>query len=295
MQRVEIGNGVALSRLVYGLWRLAEDADTSAAHIRAKVSACLDQGITTMDHADIYGGYEGEALFGAALRGSGLRERIEIVTKCGIVAPMGDYAGAGVKHYDTSARHITASVERSLRLLGTDRVDLLLIHRPDPLMDFAETGAALDRLVAGGKVRAVGVSNFRPWDVAALQEAMAQRLATNQIELSLQAVDAFTNGDVVEMQRRAMPVMAWSPLGGGRLMTETGPLGGLLDSMAAEAGVDRAALAVGWLLSHPARVLPVLGTNSLPRIARLADALRAVPGRVDWFRLYQAALGREVA
>lgn len=295
MERVEITGGVTLSRLVYGLWRLGEDADTSAGHIRAKVAACLDQGITTMDHADIYGGYAGEALFGGALRDSGLRERIEIVTKCGIVAPMGDYAHAPVKHYDTSARHVTASVERSLRALGTDRIDLLLIHRPDPFMDFAETGAALDGLVASGKVRAVGVSNFRPWDVAALQAAMATRLATNQIELSLQALEPFTNGDVVDMQRLRMPPMAWSPLGGGRLMTDRGPLGSLMDQMAVEAGVDRAALAVGWLLAHPARVLPVLGTNSLPRIGTLAQALRAVPGRVDWFRLYQAALGREVA
>jgi len=139
------------------------------------------------------------------------------------------------------------------------------------------------------------MSNFRPWDVAALQAEMANRLATNQIELGLHALEPFTNGDLTEMQRLGMPPMAWSPLGGGRLMTDTGPLGSLMDGMAAEAGVDRAALAVGWLLAHPARVLPVLGTNSLPRIARLAEALRAVPGRVDWFRLYQAALGREVA
>lgn len=291
MERVAIGNGVELSRLVYGMWRLGEDADTSAAHVRAKIAACLDQGITTIDHADIYGGYTVEGLFGAALAGSGLRDRIEIVTKCGIIFPAGLHAGAKVKHYDTSARHITASAERSLRELGTDRIDLLLIHRPDPFMNYAETGRALDALVASGKVRAVGVSNFRPWDHAALQAEMEATLAVNQIELSLQATAAFTNGDLADMQMRGVAPMAWSPLGGGRLMGDTGALGALMDRMAAEAGVDRAAVAVGWLLAHPARILPVLGTNSLPRIAAISDALRALPDRQDWFALYQAAAG----
>lgn len=133
--------------------------------------------LTTTDHADIYGGYTVEALFGDELRGTGLRDRIEIVTRCGIVAPVGNHATARLKHYGASRRHVTASAERSLRLLGTDRVDLLLIHRPDPFMDFNETGHTLDVLVASGKVRAVGVSNFRPWDSALLQARMHTPLA----------------------------------------------------------------------------------------------------------------------
>lgn len=294
MDRISLSGGVTLSRIVYGMWRLGEDPDTSATRIRAKVDACLAQGITTMDHADIYGGYTVEALFGAALRDTGLRDRIEIVTKCGIVAPVGDYASARLKHYDTSRRHVTASVERSLRLLGTDRIDLLLIHRPDPFMDFDETGRALDDLVASGKVRAVGVSNFRPWDSALLQARMHTSLAVNQIELSLQERSAFTNGDLSEIRRAGMRAMAWSPLGGGALMSGGGALGEALDRMAAAHGVDRAAIAVAWLLAHPAGILPVMGTNAPERIARLSEALAVRLSRVDWFELYSTAEGREV-
>lgn len=295
MDRIPLSGSVTLSRIVYGMWRLGEDPDTSATRIRAKVDACLAQGITTMDHADIYGGYTVEALFGAALRDTGLRDRIEIVTKCGIVAPVGDYASARLKHYDTSRRHVTASVERSLRLLGTDRIDLLLIHRPDPFMDFDETGRALDDLVASGKVRAVGVSNFRPWDSALLQARMHTALAVNQIELSLQERSAFTNGDLSEIRSVGMRAMAWSPLGGGALMSGGGALGEALDRMAAAHGVDRAAIAVAWLLAHPAGILPVMGTNAPERIARLSEALAVRLSREDWFELYSTAEGREVA
>lgn len=296
MDRVELKGGVSLSRLVYGMWRIGDDADTSPAHVQAKIEACLAQGITTMDQADIYGGYTAEAILGEALRASpGLRDRIEIVTKCGIVAPMGRHASAPCKHYDTSDAHIRASVEASLRDMGTDHVDLLLIHRPDPMMDHDETGRTLDALIAEGKVRAVGVSNFRPWDVELLESAMTNPLATNQIEISLARVDPFTDGDLAFHQRRRDPVMAWSPLGGGSLMTGTGPVADILDAIAREQGTDRSAVAVAFLLRHPAVIMPVLGTNSLERIARIAEAGRVDLSRTDWFRLYEAALGREVA
>lgn len=296
MERVNLAPGLALSRLVYGMWRLGDSADTSAGHVQAKVEACLAQGITTMDQADIYGGYTAEALLGAALRASkGLRDRIEIVTKCGIVAPVGRHAAARMKYYDTGAAHIAASVETSLREMATDRIDLLLIHRPDPMMDHHQTGAALDALVAAGKVRAVGVSNFRPWDFTLLQSAMTTRLATNQIELSLVAHHAFTNGDLAFLQERGIAPMAWSPLGGGSLFAES-PAGlrTAMHRIAEAAGVDMAAVAVAWLLRHPARILPVLGTNDLGRIARIGEAARLALDRQDWFELYTHAIGHEV-
>lgn len=296
MERVEITPDLSFSRLVYGLWRLADDEDKSSRHVRAKIEACLAQNITTMDHADIYGGYVGEKIFGDALRDAPeLRDRIEIVTKCDIVAPMGRYETARVKHYDTSSAHIRASVERSLGDLGIERIDLLLIHRPDPLMDHMETGRALDELVASGKVRVVGVSNFRPWDFTLLQSAMSQKLVANQIELSLAEHRPFTNGDLAFVQERGIVPMAWSPLGGGGLFTDGGSaLSQALGRIAREQGVEASAVAVAWLLRHPARILPVLGTNKLERIGRIAEAMTVEIDRQAWFELYSAALGREV-
>lgn len=295
MQRIAITPDFDFSRLVYGMWRLGDDADTSPAHVEAKIQACLDQGITTFDQADIYGGYQAEAILGGALKANpALRQRMEIVTKCGIVAPAGRHAAAQVKHYDTSRAHIEASVDQSLTDMGIDTIDLLLIHRPDPFMDPAETGATLDDLVKSGKVRAVGVSNFRPWDWELLQAAMETRLATNQIEISLGEIRPFTNGDLAFHQRHGTPLMAWSPLGGGSLMTGSGPLAALMDEIAAAQGVDRAAVAIAFLLAHPAGLLPVLGTNNLERIGRISEALSVTLDRQSWFRLYEAALGSEV-
>lgn len=297
MERVEITDGLSLSRIVYGMWRLGDDADTSPEHIRAKIDACIDQGITTMDQADIYGGYEAEELLGAALTPA-LRNRIEIVTKCDIVAPAGRYADARVKHYDTSRAHISASIDHSLRLMGIDHIDLLLIHRPDPLMDHHETGFALDEAVRSGKVRSVGVSNFRPWDWELLQSGMSNRLSTNQIELSLSAHHGFTNGDVAFHQRHGHPMMAWSPLGGGALVggnPDIVELQGAIGTVASRSGVDAAAVAVAWLLAHPSKILPVMGTNSLDRITAIRDALKVDMDRQTWFELYTAALGHEVA
>lgn len=295
MDRVTLNSDLSLSRLVYGMWRLGDDPDTSPAHVQAKVETCLAQGITTMDQADIYGGYTAEALLGAALRAApGLRDRIEIVTKCDIVAPVGRHAGARVKHYDTSAAHITASVEASLRDMATDRIDLLLIHRPDPLIDPDDTGAALDGLVMSGKVRAVGVSNFRPWDIDLLQSRMSARLVTNQIELSLAAHDAFVNGDIAYLHQHRLVPMAWSPLAGGAL-AQSSPLRARLEDLGAACGTDWSAVAVAWLLHHPSGILPVLGTNTLKRIGSIAQALDVPMDRQTWFELYSLALGREVA
>lgn len=296
MDRARLG-GIELSRIVYGMWRIGDDPDRSPKHLRAKIEACLEQGITTVDQADIYGGYAAEGLLGAVLRETpSLRDRIEIVTKCGIVGPFGRYADRSVKHYDTTRAHIEASIHHSLREMAVDRIDLLLIHRPDPLMDHRETGAALDEAVASGKVRAVGVSNFRPWDFSLLQSAMETPLATNQIELSLLAHEPFVNGDLAFLQEHEVVPMAWSPLGGGRLVKN--PPAGLqaaLEKEAAAQGVAPASVAVAWLLAHPAGILPVMGTNDISRIRRFSEAPRVEMDRECWFRLYAAALGREVA
>lgn len=297
MDRIQITDDLSFSRIIYGMWRLGDDSDTSPAHVQAKIEACLEQGITTMDQADIYGGYEAEEVLGNALKATpALKDKIEIVTKCDIVAPMGRFSGARVKYYDTSRNHILASVDHSLRLMNIDKIDTLLIHRPDPMMDHHETGAALDDIVASGKVRSVGVSNFKLHDWLLLQSAMKTKLITNQIELSLSAHHGFTNGDVAYLQQRSIPIMAWSPLGGGTLVSGEGnaELRTAMTKIAQANDTDIGAVAVAWLLAHPANIMPVMGTNNLNRIRALSDALKVGMDRQTWFELYTAALGQEV-
>ena len=295
MNRISITDNLSFSRIVYGMWRLSDDDNTTPSHVQAKIEACLAQGITTMDQADIYGGYAAEEVLGAALKAAPqLKDQIEIVTKCDIVAPAGRYSDARVKYYDTSAAHINASVDHSLRLMNLDKIDTLLVHRPDPMMDHHETGAALDALVASGKVRTIGVSNFKLHDWTLLQSAMKTPLITNQIELSLSAHDALTNGDVAYLQERDIPIMAWSPLGGGALLTSSSATRDLMAKIGSDHGVDAAAVAVAWLLAHPAQIMPVMGTNNLSRISALSDAMKINMDRETWFELYTAALGKEV-
>ena len=295
MDRIKLNDDLEFSRLVYGMWRIGDVEDTSPATVEAKINACLEQGITTFDQADIYGDYGAEAILGGALKANpSLREKMEIVTKCDIVAPIGRYSDKKCKYYDTSRSHIELSVETSLTAMGIEQIDLLLIHRPDPLMDHLETGAALDDLVKSGKVKAVGVSNFRPYDWDLLQSAMSTKLATNQIEISLGEISPFTNGDLAFHQKNGDALMAWSPLGGGSLMTGDSELATRLDTIAAAQGVDRAAVAVAFLLRHPAKILPVLGTNNIDRIKKISDALKVELDRETWYLLYEAALGTEV-
>ncbi len=293
MERVQITSDLSFSRIVYGMWRLGDVDDTSPKTVQAKIEACLEQGITTMDQADIYGGYMAEEIMGAGLTQS-IRDQIEVVTKCDILIPAGRYADSPGKYYDTSREHIVNSVDHSLRLMGLDKIDCLLIHRPDPLMDHHETGAALDEVVASGKVRSVGVSNFKLHDWTLLQSAMKTPLVTNQIEMSLGHIDPFTNGDLAYLQERGIPPMAWSPLGGGALMTDDSAVARAMDAVAADFGVDRAAVAVAFLLAHPAGIMPVMGTNNLNRIKGFSDALKVDLDRPTWFKLYEAALGHEV-
>ena len=296
MERIKINETLDFSQIIYGMWRLADGEKSDNKSVLNKINLCLEQGITTFDQADIYGDYSAEALFGRVLKeNKALRNKIEIVTKCGIVAPCGKYSDVPVKYYDTSKKHINASVNASLKNMNVDHIDMLLIHRPDPFMDHYETGHALDELVKSGKVRSVGVSNYRPYDWELLQSSMSNQLHTNQIELSLQSIESFTNGDVAFHQKNASPIMAWSPLGGGKLMTTKNELTNKMDEIASNYNVDRSAVAISFLLTHPANIIPIMGTNNINRISKISDAFKVKMDRITWFELYTAALGREVA
>jgi predicted oxidoreductase len=302
MNRSTLPNGQTLSRMAYGVWRLSEADDCSVNANLARIDSCLAQGITTFDHADIYGDYRCEALFGEAVKARpALRDQIEVVTKTDIMLLSNSWPDTRVKHYDTSPAHINASVERSLQHIGVDVIDLLLVHRPDPLMDADATGACLDRLVDSGKVRGVGVSNFMPWDVDLLQSRMKHRLQTNQVELGLLSASAFVDGQLAYAQTHRLSVMAWSPLGGGRLHREASQHGTAaarlaprLRELALASGVDESAVAIAWLMQHPAGVMPVMGSNRLDRIAQFSDATRVPMDRQTWFELYELANGHEV-
>ena len=182
------------------------------------VDTCLDAGITTIDHADIYGGYRVEALFGEMLASRpDLRNRIELVTKCGIALVSPARPDHRIKHYNSTPQHIRQSLENSLRNLKVDHIDLLLLHRPDPLLDAGEIAGVLETLVAEGKTRAVGVSNYTPSQFALLQSKLNIPLVANQIELSVTHTAPLHDGTLDDCQRLGVLPMAWSPFGGGRL------------------------------------------------------------------------------
>lgn len=296
VHRIAFEDGLSFSRLVYGMWRLIDDGYKGEASTQAKIEACLEQGITTMDQADIYGDYGSEEAFGRMLATAPhLKSKIEVVSKCDIRLISDKFPDHRVKYYDTSAEYITAQVENSLRLMGLDRLDMLLLHRPDPLMDQYETGAALDKLIETGKIRSVGVSNFKPWDISLLQSAMQTPIQLNQIEISLMAHTAFTNGDLAFCQEHHIAPMAWSPLAGGQLFNgENKALTQVLECYAEQHECSVSAIAIAWLLAHPSQIMPVLGTNNLDRIKDFSSAMSVEMDRQSWFELYEAALGNEV-
>lgn len=292
--------GPEVSAIAYGVWRLAQDpAGTSPACIRKKIEACLEAGITTFDHADIYGNYTCEGLFGRALaEAPALRARMEIVTKCGINAVGANRPGARVNHYDASAAAIERCVDRSLRELQTDYVDLLLIHRPDWLTSAEETARGLLRVVAAGKVRHVGVSNYNPHQFALLTRCLGQVPATNQVEVSLLRMDAITDGTLDQCQAAAVHPMAWSPLAGGRLITGDQPdavrARAGLAKVAAEYGATAEQVALAWVAALPSRPQVVIGTNQINRIQEAAASPRLTLERQHWYELWTAAQGRSV-
>ncbi len=269
--------GPRFSRLALGLWRLADwrlDDD----QLLDLIHTSLEVGITTFDHADIYGDYACEELFGRALlQNPSLREEMQIVTKCGIKLVSARRPEHGVKHYDTSRDHIIASAENSLRMLGTDRIDLLLIHRPDLLMDPDEVAGAFTALREAGKVLHFGVSNFTPSQFDLLASRLDFPLVTNQVELSVMNMEVLHDGTVDQCQRLGVSPMAWSPLAEGRLFrddTEQAQrLREALTTIGEQLGgasMDQVALA--WILRHPARIVPVLGTGKVDRVQSAAQA-----------------------
>ena len=284
------------SRLIMGVWRIGEWG-LSPKEVARLVEGCLELGLDTFDLADIYHDYQCEAMFGAALRTSpAFKSRLKLITKCGIGLVSSNRPDHRVTHYNTSRRHLLASVESSLAALGVERLDLLLIHRPDPLMDADEVAGAFGDLQRSGKVAAFGVSNFLPHQFDLLQSRLDQPLVANQLEVSLLHTAALWDGSLDQAQRlRHMP-QAWSPLGGGRLaqVPHDSALGRALATLGQELNATPEQLAIAWLLRHPAHIHPVLGSGKLERIRLLAEAQHLALDRQQWFGLLEAATGQEV-
>lgn len=289
------------SRLIFGAWRLADvPAEANADFVAKKVFMALEHGITTFDHADIYGNYNCEALFGEAVHKHKIqRNKMQLITKCGIKLVSPQRPEHGLKTYDTSRAHIFRSVEQSLTNLKTDFVDLLLIHRPDPLMNPDEVAETFNDLQQQGKVLHFGVSNFTAHQVRLLQSRLKTPLIANQIEFSLLHTDPMYNGQLDQCLEMNMKPMAWSPLAGGRLFTQTDErsrnIRACLESMAKKYDVKHAeTIAYAWIMRHPSHVLPVLGTGKEERLKAAAAALSVQLEHEDWFHLLKAAVGHDV-
>ena len=286
-----------LSPIVAGLWRLHEWGLDTAGTVRW-IEDALALGITSFDHADIYGGYRVEALFGAALAAApGLRRRLQIVTKCGIKLVHDQRPAHRVKSYDSSRAHVTASVDASLRALHTDHIDLLLMHRPDLLMHPDELADTFRHLLAAGKVLHFGVSNHTPGQVAMLRKR--HPIATQQIEFSPLHMQALADGTLEQCVDLGMRPMIWSPLARGRLFSNQGDqvqrVHAVLAELGAQQGVSVATMAYAWILRHPSRPWPITGSSRLQALQEAVAALAVPLSREDWYRVWQASIGHEVA
>ena len=255
-------------------------------------------GVTSIDHAPVYGGYTCEKIFGDAVlrKRPELRDKMQLITKAGIVCP-GHYGNKTI-YYNSTKEEILKEMDESLEKLGTDHVDLLLIHRPDPLADPAETADALETVVKQGKALNVGVSNFLPSQMTMLQSYLNIPLVTNQMELSVKNTENFFNGVVDDAFTRRIPLMAWSPLGGGDVFKSTDEkfvrLRTVLTAIAEEHKTTIDAVIYAWLFVHPVRIAAITGTMNADRIQKAVDATELELSYDEWYQILEASRGYAV-
>ncbi len=295
MKQISLQSNFSLSQIVYGVWRW-DNKKQSESDVQQIIEACLEFGIDSFDHADIYNDYRNEAFFGKVLKQNpSLRSQLKIITKCGIQLLSNNKPTTYVKHYNYSSEHIQMSVDNSLRNLNTDYVDVLLFHRPSPLMNVDEAAKMLETVVNMGKVKYVGVSNFTPTQFSLLQSRLNIPLITNQIELSLLHHQPLIDGSIDFLYEKNLKPMIWSPLGGGRLFDGShSMLSKEFEKLNDKYNTTTDVLALAWLLRHPAGLIPVIGTNKTERIKAALSAVDINLELQDWFVLYEAALGQEV-
>jgi predicted oxidoreductase len=295
----KLNDDLTLSRIIagvmnWGVW----GSDLSPQEVNLLIRQCLDLGISTFDHADIYGNYTTEKLFGDAMALGGIdRSQIQIVTKCGIKMPCENRPEINIKSYSNSGAHIFESVKNSLENLQTDYIDLLLIHRPSPLLDPHVVADAFLRLKNQGKVKHFGVSNFGPVKFNMLYKSVP--VVTNQIEASMLNLDPFLDGTLDNAMSRGIKPMAWSPLGGGKLFQKSKEYEFVtqrsrLKTVADKYGWTLDEMAYKFLLHHPSHILPVTGTSKIDRIKVAVNALQDKISDEQWFEIWSASTGTEV-
>ncbi len=304
MTHCEIGtSGLTSSRLMYGCMRIGGDGSREArSRARRAIRAAIEAGFTHFDHADIYGEGICEQIFGEILGESrGLREKMLLTGKCGI-RPMDTPRAGDPARYDFSHDHLVSCVEQSLTRLRTDHLDFLLLHRPDFLADPSEVARTFEGLLASGKVLHVGVSNFRPSQIRLLQSFLPVPLHVNQVEINLHNLSALRDGTLDQCLERHMTPQAWCPLGGvaypawgntfqpedeERIRLE-------IEHQSSVYGVEGWLIMIAWLLKHPARILPIIGSTTPERIRAATKAMEIDYTREDWYRLLEARNGTPV-
>ena len=288
------------SKIIAGVMKWGQwGAQLNQQDMSKLIDECYEIGVTTFDHADIYGDHTTEGEWGAAFSHSHTsRDKIQIITKCGIMMPSPQMPKIKQKHYDTSQSHIIRSVENSLRNLRTDYIDMLLIHRPSPLMNPNEIMKAMDSLKSSGKVKSFGVSNFTPSQLLLLNSTWD--VNANQIEISLFELSAFHDGTLDNCMLYDVMPMAWSPLGGGNLFSSTSSI----QLLAKRERLNQVAKKYDWtldemvylfLLHHPAHIRPVVGSSKIERIKVAVDCTHRIISDAQWFEIWNAATGKDVA
>lgn len=293
-------DGPVFSRFIFGVMKWGIWGHNYApADMLHLIQESLELGVSTFDHADIYGHYTTEETFGMAIKyRPSLRQQIQLVTKCGINLISPNRPQHKIKSYNTSKKHIISSAEQSLLNLHTDYLDLLLIHRPSPLMHPDEIAEAFTHLKESGKVLHFGVSNFTPAQFEMLHSRFP--IITNQIQASVLYLYPFLDGTLDQQMKYGYAPMAWSPLAGGRVFRELDDpqvqrvrmVANALGKKYGDLSIDQ--ILIAWLLKHPSNVLPVLGTGKMERVKTSLEAATIKLSREDWFKLWEASVGQEV-
>ena len=299
MQQILLAEDLKVSRIIHGHWRLAE-WNLSNQELAGHIQRVFDLGITTFDHADIYGNYSCEQLFGDALKHKKeLRHKIQIITKCGIKLLSDKYPERKVKHYDYGYDHIIYSVNNSLKKIGTDYIDLLLLHRPAPFFNPEEVAKAFSELKKSGKVLHFGVSNFSPQQFEMLNSYLDDKLVTNQVEISPYCLEDFENGNMDFFLKERIKPLAWSPLAGGKLLKQVDEkskrLHKVLLEVSKELTIDSIDKTIySWILKHPAVILPIVGSGKIERIKNAVEALHVNMPLELWYKIYNTSTGNEL-